>query len=102
MADNRIQLPQSGGGIVRYFDEFKSKIEFGPWAVIGIIIAVIVIIVFFIMFYINGLSKQNKAYLEGYSQCEKEIDNKLKHISDINDRIQFIHDGFMNRESYLL
>ena len=43
MADNRIQMPQSSSGIVRYFDEFKSKIEFGPWTVI-VIIGVIIIL----------------------------------------------------------
>ena len=43
MADNRIQLPQSGGGIVRYFEDFKSKIEFGPWVIIGTIAVIIVL-----------------------------------------------------------
>ena len=42
MAD-RIQLPQSGGGIVRYFEDYHSKFELSPKAVIGMIIAVILI-----------------------------------------------------------
>lgn len=41
MADEKITLPGSGGGLIRYFDEYKSKIEFGPWVVVGAIIVVI-------------------------------------------------------------
>ena len=43
MAENKIQLPQSGGGLMRFAEEFKSKIEFGPWVVV-IIIAVIIFV----------------------------------------------------------
>ena len=43
MADNKIQMPQSSGGIVRYFDEFKSKIEFGPWTIIVIIMVIVIL-----------------------------------------------------------
>ena len=43
MSDNKIHLPQSGGGIVRYFDEFKSKIELSPIVIVGVIIAIIII-----------------------------------------------------------
>jgi len=43
MADNKIQMPSSGGGLVRYFDDFKSKIEIKPLYVL-IIIAVIIIV----------------------------------------------------------
>ena len=42
MADNRIQLPQSGGGLVRYFEDYKSKIEFSPWVIIIFILIIIV------------------------------------------------------------
>jgi preprotein translocase subunit Sec61beta len=42
--DNRVHMPSGMGGLVRYFDEYKSKITFKPGHVI-IIIAVIVIIV---------------------------------------------------------
>ncbi|MBM3200403.1 preprotein translocase subunit Sec61beta [Candidatus Woesearchaeota archaeon] len=38
---DKIQMPSSGGGIVRYFDDYKSKIEFAP---IVVVIAIIVII----------------------------------------------------------
>jgi len=43
MAQDRIQLPQSGGGLVRYFEDYKSKIEFGPWVVVGIILFIIIL-----------------------------------------------------------
>lgn len=43
MADNRIRLPSSGGGLVRYFEDYKSKIEFSPSLVIVMIIIVILI-----------------------------------------------------------
>ncbi len=36
-------MPQSGGGLVRYFDDYKTKIEIGPMTVIYMIIAVIII-----------------------------------------------------------
>lgn len=42
MAD-RIQMPSSMGGLVRYFDEYKSKIELSPGVVIVLIILVILI-----------------------------------------------------------
>ncbi len=43
MADNRIQLPSSSGGLVRYFDEYKSKIEFKPGYVVFFIVLVLII-----------------------------------------------------------
>ncbi len=43
MAQDKIQMPQSGGGLVRYFDEYKTKIMINPTAVIWMIIAVIAI-----------------------------------------------------------
>ena len=38
----RINMPTSGGGLVRYFDDYKSKLEIAP---IMVVIAIIVIIV---------------------------------------------------------
>lgn len=55
MADNKIQLPQSGGGLVRYFDDYKSKLEFGPVVVIVIIVVVIVLELLLHKFNIFGL-----------------------------------------------
>ncbi len=43
MAQDRIQMPSSQGGLVRYFDEYKSKIEIKPSYVILLIILVIII-----------------------------------------------------------
>lgn len=43
MADNKISMPSSGGGIVRYFDDYKSKIEFTPMVVVVLIIVVILV-----------------------------------------------------------
>ena len=41
--NNKVQMPSSGGGIVRYFDDYKSKIQFKPGHVIVLVIVVIVI-----------------------------------------------------------
>lgn len=41
---NKISLPQSGGGLVRYFDEYKSKLEISPTIVVVIIVVVIAIV----------------------------------------------------------
>lgn len=43
MADNKINLPSSGGGIVRYFEDVKSKLEIKPMVLLIIIIAVVLI-----------------------------------------------------------
>ncbi len=43
MAEQKISMPQSGGGLVRYFDEYKTKFQISPKAVVGMIFIVIVI-----------------------------------------------------------
>lgn len=43
MADTRIRMPAGSGGIVRYFDEYKSKVQISPIAVIILIIAVVIV-----------------------------------------------------------
>jgi len=45
MADNKISMPSSGGGIMRYFDEYKSKIEIPPTYLVIAIIAISVFII---------------------------------------------------------
>ena len=40
--DNKIHMPSSGGGLVRYFDDYKSKLEFSPYWVIAIIVLIII------------------------------------------------------------
>ncbi len=53
MADNKISMPSSGGGIMRYFDEYKSKIEIPPTY---FVITIILISIFIIMLHhINPL-----------------------------------------------
>jgi preprotein translocase subunit Sec61beta len=41
---NKVNLPSGGAGITRYFDEYKSKIEFQPGHVIFLAIIVIAIV----------------------------------------------------------
>ena len=41
--DNKINLPSSGGGLVRYFEDVKSKTEIKPEYIIAFIILVIII-----------------------------------------------------------
>ena len=46
MAQDRISMPQGMGGLVRYFDEYKSKIKFKPGHIIVLCIIVIAIMIF--------------------------------------------------------
>ena len=46
MANDRISMPQGMGGLVRYFDEYKSKIKFKPGHVVVLCIVVILIMIF--------------------------------------------------------
>ena len=41
--DDRISMPGSYGGLVRYYDEYKSKIQIKPAHVIAIIVLVVVL-----------------------------------------------------------
>jgi preprotein translocase subunit Sec61beta len=42
--DNRINLPSSGAGLTRYFDNEQSNIMISPQTAIFIILAVIVVV----------------------------------------------------------
>ena len=42
--DNKIHMPSGIGGLVRYFDEYKSKIEFKPGHII-VLAAIIMILI---------------------------------------------------------
>ncbi len=46
MAQDRISMPSGMGGLVRYFDEYKSKIKFKPGHIIVLCVVVIVIMIF--------------------------------------------------------
>ncbi len=48
--DNRIHLPSGSGGITRYFDEAKSKIEIKPGTAIAFIIGVAILLILLHMF----------------------------------------------------
>ncbi len=41
--DRKVNMPSSTAGITRYFDEYKSKIEFKPEYIIVLVILVIII-----------------------------------------------------------
>lgn len=43
MADDRISMPASQGGLVRYYSEYKSKIRIKPIHVVAFAIAVMVL-----------------------------------------------------------
>jgi len=42
---NEVAIPGMGGGLVRYREEYNSKLKFGPGAVVGMVIATIVFII---------------------------------------------------------
>ncbi len=44
MAKDKVQMPSGMGGLVRYFDEYKSKIAFKPGHVIIIVVVIVVIV----------------------------------------------------------
>ncbi len=52
MAQDKITMPTSMGGLVRYFDDYKSKIEFDPGHVI---ILAVVIIILEIVLRVSGI-----------------------------------------------
>jgi len=43
MAQDKIRMPSEMGGLVRYFDDYKSRIEFKPMIVVVFIVIVIAI-----------------------------------------------------------
>lgn len=47
----KIQMPSSGGGLVRYFDDYKSKLEFKPLVVVIAIVVVILLEIYLHIFY---------------------------------------------------
>jgi len=46
MPEDKIRMPATQGGLVRYYDEYKSKLEFKPGHVILMVGIVILIEVF--------------------------------------------------------
>ena len=41
--DNKVSMPQGMGGLMRYFDEYKSRFQLQPGHVIILIVLVIII-----------------------------------------------------------
>jgi len=46
MADNKIQMPQSGGGLVRYSEEVKSNFVLSPYTVVAMIVFISIALMF--------------------------------------------------------
>ena len=44
--DNKVSMPSGMGGLMRYFDEYKSRIRIKPGHIIVMVLVVIVIMVF--------------------------------------------------------
>ena len=45
MADQKIQMPGVFGGLMRYDEEYKSRIMISPGQVVGFIVGIIVFVV---------------------------------------------------------
>lgn len=52
--DNRVTMPSGMGGLMRYFDEYKSKIRIKPGHII-IMVVVVMAIMIFLYTYGNAL-----------------------------------------------
>ncbi|MFH2028216.1 MAG: preprotein translocase subunit Sec61beta [Nanoarchaeota archaeon] len=50
MTKDKIHMPSGIGGLVRYYDEYKSKIEFQPGHIITLCVIVIIIMIFLYTF----------------------------------------------------
>ncbi len=50
MAQDKISMPSGMGGLVRYFDEYHSKIRFKPGHIIILCVVVIAIMIFLYSF----------------------------------------------------
>lgn len=43
MSNDRVSMPQSGGGLMRYFDDYKSRIQINKtWVIVAIVLVIIV------------------------------------------------------------
>ncbi len=50
--DNKVHMPSGQGGLTRYFDEYSSKVEISPTAVI--ILSVVIMIIVIILHQVGG------------------------------------------------
>jgi len=51
MAKNKISMPSGMGGLVRYFDDVKSKLEIQP---MHIVILIVIVIILEIILHLKG------------------------------------------------
>ena len=49
--DNKIQMPSGFGGLMRYQDEYESKINLKPTHVIALVVGIIVLRIIFPMVF---------------------------------------------------
>ncbi|MBS3136095.1 preprotein translocase subunit Sec61beta [Candidatus Woesearchaeota archaeon] len=52
MSQDRISMPSGIGGLVRYFDEYKSKIEFKPGHIV--LLCIIIMAVMIVLYAYGG------------------------------------------------
>lgn len=50
--DKRMRLPSGSGGLTRYFDEYKSKVQISPGQVI--VLALVITIIIVLLHYFGG------------------------------------------------
>ncbi|MBI4148300.1 preprotein translocase subunit Sec61beta [Candidatus Woesearchaeota archaeon] len=50
MADNRVQMPASTAGLTRFFDDYRSKIEFRPGQVVVMAISILMLTILLHMY----------------------------------------------------
>ncbi|MBT3463587.1 preprotein translocase subunit Sec61beta [archaeon] len=41
--NNKVNMPSSGAGITRYYDDFKSKVQFQPGHIVFFIVIVLIL-----------------------------------------------------------
>ncbi|MBW2991982.1 preprotein translocase subunit Sec61beta [Candidatus Woesearchaeota archaeon] len=45
MAQDRISMPSSQGGLIRYFEDYRSKISLKPGHVIVLVVVVMILVI---------------------------------------------------------
>ena len=50
MAQDKVNMPSSGGGILRYYEGYKSKVEIKPIYVLAFIVVVIILEIYLYKF----------------------------------------------------
>ena len=51
MAENKIRMPGGFGGLMRYDDEYKSRIAISPGQVVGFVVLVILFVLVLKLFW---------------------------------------------------